>query len=200
MFTGNYDISRRTRQKMPADPGDPPILQIQWEFESLLGIVKNLDPRNVLEIGSYRGGTLRHFMGTCSPGSRFVAICLQFEQSVADIWAAHCEHGCSVINGRSQDTEVRSAVVGIMPEIDFLFIDGDHHYQPAREDFEFYGKLVRPGGIIAFHDIQQSRECPELEVWRLWDDIRQAGYMTQELVTSRIGAPGGIGVVYISER
>src|ERR1700730_8284587 len=38
-------------------------------------------------------------------------------------------------------------------QFDFLFIDGDHSYAGALADFKAYYPLVRPGGLIACHDI-----------------------------------------------
>lgn len=35
---------------------------------------------------------------------------------------------------------------------DFLFIDAGHRYTDVEQDYEHYSKLVRSGGIIAFHD------------------------------------------------
>lgn len=37
-------------------------------------------------------------------------------------------------------------------QADALFIDGDHSYQAVLCDWLLYHKLVRPGGIVAFHD------------------------------------------------
>jgi predicted O-methyltransferase YrrM len=37
-------------------------------------------------------------------------------------------------------------------KLDFLFIDGDHTYNGVKTDFEMCSKLVKKGGIIAFHD------------------------------------------------
>ena len=37
--------------------------------------------------------------------------------------------------------------------LDFLFIDGDHAFKGVKSDFQLYSELVRPGGLIAFHDI-----------------------------------------------
>ena len=43
------------------------------------------------------------------------------------------------------------AILGTQP-LDFLFIDGDHHFRAVWSDYILYGQLVRPEGIIAFHD------------------------------------------------
>ena len=48
-------------------------------------------------------------------------------------------------------SEVRAILAGT--PLDFLFIDGDHSYEGVRRDFLDYGPMVRPGGLVAFHDI-----------------------------------------------
>jgi len=40
--------------------------------------------------------------------------------------------------------------------VDLLFIDGLHSYDTCRSDHELYAPLVRPGGIVAFHDSAKS--------------------------------------------
>ena len=36
--------------------------------------------------------------------------------------------------------------------LDILLIDGDHHYQAVKRDYFLFRRLVKVGGIIAFHD------------------------------------------------
>lgn len=54
----------------------------------------------------------------------------------------------------------------------YLFIDADHRYSGVRADFELYAPLVRPGGLIAFHDISDNTQ-PGVEVNKLWSEIKQ---------------------------
>jgi SAM-dependent methyltransferase len=49
---------------------------------------------------------------------------------------------------------VKSIIGG---NIDFLYIDGDHTFNGIQSDFNNYSKLVKPGGIIGFHDL----DCPD---------------------------------------
>lgn len=39
--------------------------------------------------------------------------------------------------------------------IRLLFIDGDHSYQASKMDFAMWSPFVVPGGIIAFHDVNE---------------------------------------------
>jgi predicted O-methyltransferase YrrM len=40
-----------------------------------------------------------------------------------------------------------------MPEIDMLFIDGNHDYPAVKEDFEDWVPRLAKGGILAMHDV-----------------------------------------------
>eukprot|EP00747_Dinoflagellata_sp_TGD_P179467 gnl/TRDRNA2_/TRDRNA2_30317_c0_seq1.p1 gnl/TRDRNA2_/TRDRNA2_30317_c0~~gnl/TRDRNA2_/TRDRNA2_30317_c0_seq1.p1 ORF type:complete len:542 (-),score=83.02 gnl/TRDRNA2_/TRDRNA2_30317_c0_seq1:181-1806(-) len=45
-------------------------------------------------------------------------------------------------------------VLGVEPgSLDLLFVDGDHARSTTRADLEAWSRLVRPGGIVAGHDI-----------------------------------------------
>lgn len=106
-----------------------------------------------------------------------------------------------VIIGNSHDPATRAKVEDALGDetVDFLFIDGDHTYEGARQDFEEYGALVRPGGIIAIHDINEdgADEDPESGVGRFWKDLIKT-HDTLSIVARRPGKriPLGIGVVF----
>jgi predicted O-methyltransferase YrrM len=65
-----------------------------------------------------------------------------------------------VIRGNSQEQKTFERVIREFGsrELDLLFIDGDHSLAGATRDFELYSKLVRPGGVIALHDILPTTE------------------------------------------
>jgi hypothetical protein len=68
-------------------------------------------------------------------------------------------------------------------------IDGVHSYDGVKCDFEMYGSLVNPGGLIAFHDINYS--C---DVRRFWDEVK-VGRRFQEICVDH-GQTYGIGLIY----
>lgn len=57
-----------------------------------------------------------------------------------------------IIIGASQDSRTVKRVRRLLNSIDVLFIDGDHEYEAVFCDWLTYHSLVRPGGLIAFHD------------------------------------------------
>ena len=78
--------------------------------------------------------------------------------------------------------------------IDFLFIDGDHRYPGIRRDYELYANLVRPGGLIAFHDIRPKPYAESIQVFRLWDEIK-AAEQTEEIIHEPYQGRYGIGLL-----
>lgn len=52
-----------------------------------------------------------------------------------------------------------------IPEIDFLFIDGNHDYDAVLEDFKNYFPKVKPGGYIAMHDYFPNSPTPAMPWW-----------------------------------
>jgi len=58
-----------------------------------------------------------------------------------------------IIWGDSTSVTCRYHVESVLEKpLDFLFIDGDHSYGAVEADYLNYAHLVRPGGVVAFHD------------------------------------------------
>jgi predicted O-methyltransferase YrrM len=189
MFSGRFD--RRSRISTWNDPEVFQVTTAQWPWEiaALAEAVRKLEPRLICEIGVQEGGTLRYWM-QAAPEAIIIAIDPeQFESE---------PHGRNLrrLIGLSTDDKALEFVRASSP-LDFLFIDGDHSYQGAFSDFTRYAPLVRPGGLIALHDIRTYRD--DCGVPRLWQEIQSAGYITQELngAQTENNPGGGIGLVWL---
>ena len=92
---------------------------------------------------------------------------------------------------RSRPTynEIEKALKG--NKLDLLFIDGDHTYGGCKGDFRLYKQLVRPGGLIAFHDIRGTKKGA-FKVWKFWGEIKDK-YTHKEFVTRK--EDNGIGIL-----
>ena len=64
------------------------------------------------------------------------------------------DHRSGFLIGRSHDpATVHKAYQHLAGGVDLLFIDGDHQYASVLTDWLLYSPLVRPGGLVAFHDV-----------------------------------------------
>ena len=180
------------------------------ELAPLVGIVAKLKPRAIVEIGTGRGGTLWAWCQVAADDATIVTINLPgggFEVGDLDSATvrsyARGQQRIEILPGDSHDPDVlahASSLLGRQP--DFVFVDGDHTYAGVQTDYQMYAPLLRPGGLIVFHDIVKHRVETGCEVDRLWDEIKSA-YDYTELADQRPdpgrGPWGGIGVLRVPE-
>jgi predicted O-methyltransferase YrrM len=175
------------------------IFQHEWEFEQLLQLYRRHDPHKVLEIGTFHGGSLYHFLREAPTNAVVVSV----DSYATGVDNRHLyprwtpdDVDLYVIAGDSHDQNVIGQVTA-HAFYDFVFIDAGHLYHEVATDWRNYKELVEAGGIVALHDIVKHPSHPEIEVDQLWDTIRRSGYITQEYVCSPDQEWGGIGVVYL---
>ena len=164
--------------------------QTTWELEQMLKVFEQIQPRTVLEIGIWKGGTLWHWL---EPGDiTVVAVDDTMRDPGPDVWQEWANQAGStlhLIKGSSQDQMVVEDVAAFAP-FQFALIDGDHTYESVKEDWLNYGPMV--DGVVCFHDIVPR---PGYGVSELWGEI-QAEYRTVEFIDGT-GVYNGIGVVYL---
>lgn len=166
--------------------------QDEAEAADLLALVE--PGSTVLEIGCDRGGMLWAFKA--AGAGRVIGVDLP-----AAGWGTGlaCDpHGAELIVGDSHRPATLAEVharVGPGRAVDLLFIDADHTLAGVRKDFEMYGPLVRPGGLIALHDIYGHFMFPDLQVDRLWWELRgDWPDSTWEIVNRRRPWGHGMGI------
>lgn len=166
------------------------------ELAELLGLVQ--PGAVVVEIGCDAGGVLWAFreagagqiIGVDLPGGPYSS-----GRRLVD-------HGAAIVEGDSHEPRTLALLVKILDgrPVDLLFIDADHTYEGVKVDYEMYAPLVRPGGLVALHDIchHDRFRFPEVQVERLWWEItaKNPG-RTREIVYHRRpwGSGMGIGVL-----
>lgn len=101
-----------------------------------------------------------------------------------------------IIAGDTQDPATHQAVISWLAggKADLLIIDADHKYDSALQDWIAYSPLVKPTGLVMFHDIAMAIGYPEMQVHRLWQELK-ADHITTEIVTNPTGL-AGIGLVW----
>jgi predicted O-methyltransferase YrrM len=182
--------------------------QLESEILALMRLVEETQPARILEIGTHLGGTLfllcraapahAHLVSLDLPlagrpgGARLRRLPRVPAPAVPRLREAGAE--ITVLTGNSQEpstaTRVERALGG--KPLDLLFIDGSTRYEHVSRDFEPYSPLVRPGGLVAFHDVWPGEFAGGAP--RFWREI-QGGYEWQEFVTSPEQEAYGVGVL-----
>lgn len=182
--------------------------QLPEEITGLVDLLKKHPPKNIMEIGSEAGGTFYLWCRLATLGgvkisldlpsgssgsgkfrdpSALAARSTQFKR-----WSANVQ----IVTGDSHEQkswrEVEALLDGTL--LDFLFIDGDHSYEGVKLDYEDYKGFVRPGGLIAFHDINDTefhrkRSCYVAKFWEELQGAKQEFNLHQEW--------GGIGCITV---
>jgi predicted O-methyltransferase YrrM len=181
-------------------------VQDTWELMRLVAVARSLRPEAVVEIGSLFGGTLYCWSQVAAPNATLIGIDLPGgdfgggpSEEQADGFRTMLREGqqFDFLPQDSHQTATVDAVRSLLggKPIDFLFIDGDHTYEGVSQDFAMYSPLVRPGGVVAFHDIVPHTD-PIYGVARFWNELKD-GYRHEEFVYSWSQVGLGIGLIRI---
>jgi len=158
----------------------------------VLYIIKNLlgdKCKTVLEIGTLWGGALLTMMQS-EYSSKFVSVDMfkgfypdllgdgnsdqEYGVNTIELVTENIDgnnpwkHEFDLIEGSSHDKEVIDYIRKNYPEVEFLFIDGDHSKKGVLQDWNDYSDLVAIGGIVVFDDYWVGEY--ERAAWRKEDD------------------------------
>jgi cephalosporin hydroxylase len=177
-----------TTTALVAHAFDVGMQQVPEEILSLADFVAALQPRNVMEIGSARGGTFYLWCMLAAPDGLKITIDLPggayggeenadpATRSIRDLRMQSWAPNIHLVAGDSHSIQVRDQVASLLgkEKVDFLFIDGDHTYEGVRADYLMYREFVRASGYIAFHDINDSEfhRASMVGVARLWQELK----------------------------
>ena len=175
-------------------------VQKREEILSLAKAVDSIRPKTILEIGTCNGGTL--FIWANLASECVITCDLNKSKVREDLYRLFTPKSskCEVISlaGDSHDPsfleEVKKSLKG--KTVDFLFIDGDHTEAGVKSDYNMYSHLVRPGGIIAFHDILEKQPMPSNQVYYFWKEIKKST-KTEEFISDRNQTGFGIGIIHV---
>ncbi len=176
-------------------------IQIRSEFVSLVERVSELKPKVVLEIGTARGGTL--FAWTQLASDLVVSCDLNGPGYKTEFYKKLPPPGskCKVINlqGDSHRPEFKELVRKALnnQKVDFLFIDGDHTEKGVEQDFNDYIEFVRPGGLVAFHDIVENQPFPTNQVYYFWSRLKKLHPSSKEYIDNPKQCGFGIGTIEV---
>lgn len=192
--------------------------QEKSEILSLLRSIEASKPATLLEIGTSNGGSLFLFARAAAPDALLVSVDLPRGEfgggyprwrSILYRSFAKPSQRIRLLRADSHASQTKNSARAALEgrSVDFLFIDGDHTYEGVKQDFEMYGPLVRPGGLIAFHDIVPARpggprplhedDLQGGAVPEFWAEIRNT-HNVSEYVEDWGSGRFGIGAVRVS--
>ena len=179
-------------------------MQVRAEIIALMGRVKELRAKVVLEIGTANGGTLFLWTRLAAPGATIISVDLpggKWGDGYAGwrrwLYRRFALPGQTIhlIRADSHDPATVERVRSLMPApVDFLFIDGDHSYAGVKQDFERFSPFVRSGGLIGLHDIAHHPAEQDCHVDEFWAEL-QSEQRTTEFIHHVNQGWGGIGIV-----
>lgn len=174
-------------------------MQNRNEFVQLVKLVQQLNPKNVIEIGTAHGGTLAAWCAVSKYNASIISIDLPggcfaggypwWKKSLFQRLTKP-RQWLYLIRGDSHSNETFDNVIQCFnPEmVDFLFIDGDHTLTGVEQDYYKYASFVRKGGVIALHDILPQPNDVKCEVHKLWSKLKTLPN------ASEIICPDGMGI------
>lgn len=217
---GLRELVRQSRDGRLLEPVSPNLVDVRVDLAPLVASQKleeiipalerigALRPRRICEIGTSAGGTLYLLTRVGAPDALVVSIDLSIPRHTAALRSRFARPGQRLVSiagdSHSEETAAKLERVLAGEQLDALFIDGDHSYEGVRADFERYAPLVRGGGIVALHDVNEDFrtrrgfETPSIsgEVPRFWRELKER-YRTEELIADPEQDGYGIGLVYV---
>jgi predicted O-methyltransferase YrrM len=128
------------------------------EAALLFGLVRELGPASIAEIGRFKGGSTFVIATAKDPGATLFSLDLHVAYR-DDLQGPDLDHELEAALVRfGLDQGVRLVVgdsrVIDLPAgpLDLLFVDGDHSYSGVKADVARWGPLLRPGGHLLLHD------------------------------------------------
>lgn len=182
------------------------ITQHAEEILPFIAMARAEKPRFACEIGTQRGGNNFLLSWSIPEIEHMIGLDLFIQNRVQLRHFRRKGLKLSLIDGSSHNEHTVARVNSILDgaQLDLLFIDGDHRYEGVLTDFHLFRRLVRDGGLIAFHDIQpDGRDQGENRAYSggvpdLWRHVRRQ-YPSWEFIMDRSTQRGrGIGVISYS--
>jgi predicted O-methyltransferase YrrM len=135
-------------------------------------LIKMNGYKNVLEIGVFEGETSVKMIEALPIGGKYTGIDINDYRKLDFNKAGK---GWNFILGESIN------VLKTMPEnhFDFIFVDGDHSWENILPEFKEIERVIKPGGVIAYHD---SIHLPDVK--KLIEYAHHYKYNTVTLNTS----------------
>jgi len=149
------------------------------ELEIIIALVRSVEPKIMVEIGLAAGRTAKAILREIPDLERYIGVDTDpgYRTKIASQWS---ERGPNPGHLALPDSRFDrwllpcgslDLIPDDFPEIDAMFIDGDHSSEAVRHDSNLARAVVRAGGIIIWHDYHNNG----VEVTRVLELDRDLG-------------------------
>ena len=146
----------------------------------LIALFDSVKPKVVIEIGCNTGRTAKNVLTALPMIEKYIAIDVPPDHKPT-LLCQYSEVPANAGHHAAEDPrffllirEGGSQALGPqdLEPCDAVFVDGDHSFAAVRHDANLARALVRPGGIIVFHDYHN----PGVEVTQALDNLKNDGW------------------------
>lgn len=131
-------------------PSRGKIFQQREEYLEFLKVISQAKLHGtVIEVGLDQGGS---HMGWRMMFKRVATIEIDINKCVKFLATNKIDSRSKIICADASDEKTAKILKKMFKTVDLVFIDGDHQYSSVYCDYKCLSKLVKKGGIIAFHD------------------------------------------------
>jgi predicted O-methyltransferase YrrM len=156
------------------------------EMEILVALVRSVDAQTMIEIGCRDGRTARMLLRNVPSLDRYIGIDVPFDYQPT---LAHQKNEMVAEPGHLAMIDERFELIirehgslGLkpseLPRVDVVFIDGDHSVDAVEHDSKLARAIVNPGGLILWHDFNDS---PHVQVTRVLNRLADEGWPIQHV-------------------
>jgi SAM-dependent methyltransferase len=144
---------------IPPESLDRQIWHIRLDEEVLIGLtVQALGARRIFEIGTFEGGTTRLLADKAGEGAEVFTLDLPEAQFAWSWTQIGTKFRGSAVEPRIKQLFGNSLEFDFSPyerSIDLVFVDAAHDYPHGFADSRTALRLVRPGGVVLWHDFDE---------------------------------------------
>jgi predicted O-methyltransferase YrrM len=156
-------------------------LQSEKYAKLLFRLVNHFQPKYVLELGTSLGLTTL-YQAIPIPYSKFITLegCPNTAAIAQENFIHFKQSTIKIIVGNFDET--LSQALKEMPQLDYVFFDGNHRYEPTMRYFKQCMEHIHEGTVFIFDDIHWSKEMEQA-----WNEIRKDSRITISIDLFKIG-------------
>lgn len=156
-------------------------LQPEKYAKLLFRLVNHFQPKHVLELGTSLGLTTL-YQAIPIPHANFITLegCPNIAAIAQENFNHFKQENIKIIIGNFDET-LTQALIQIL-QIDYVFFDGNHRYEPTMRYFHQCMKHIHEGSIFIFDDIHWSKEMEQA-----WEEIKKDLRVTITIDLFKIG-------------